>query len=323
MQAGLMRGSAPSSRPCPRPHQRLSLSPVMAFFFSGGHVGGNRICAEASHGERGPRSFDENSRTAVKVEKIKSAAPSALVSADPSWESLRDHNTSHKTAGAWPAVWKGPASLEWASTELEKGQSEGERGRGRKVSRIHRLNEGLSGQTYRIGAAMVEWELVCGDSRRGGVRGWRGALLVIIWSLSTTPVSHSPTSEGSGPCCVYHGPPMDSLKSDRNKRQDCVLPLPRIYLRLTLLTPALHASQRSKLYSWFGLCIFIIKSGIKMLLTNLEKKKKRKLFICFFLLCIKRFSKLAKPEVGYLPCCFTALFTAFFWRASIWVFKTI
>lgn len=80
------------------------------FFFSGGHVGGNRICAEASHGERGPRSFDENSRTAVKEEKIKSAAPSALVSADPSWESLRDHNTSHKTAGAWPAVWKGPAS---------------------------------------------------------------------------------------------------------------------------------------------------------------------------------------------------------------------
>lgn len=61
----------------------------------------------------GPRSFDENSRKAVKEEKIKSAALSALVSADPPWESLWDHNTSHKTAGARPAVWKGPAS-HWA-----------------------------------------------------------------------------------------------------------------------------------------------------------------------------------------------------------------
>lgn len=64
-----------------------------------------------------PRSFDENLRKAVKEEKIKSAAPSALVSADPPWESLRDHNTSHKTAGAWPAVWKGPAS-QWSEGEL-------------------------------------------------------------------------------------------------------------------------------------------------------------------------------------------------------------
>lgn len=45
------------------------------------------------------------------------------------------------------------------SSELEKGKSGGKR----KVSRIHRLNEGLSSQTYRIGAGMVEWELVCGD----------------------------------------------------------------------------------------------------------------------------------------------------------------
>lgn len=92
-----------------------------------------------------------------------------------------------------------------------------------------------------------------------------GALLVIIWSLSTTPASHSPTPEGSRPCCVYHRPPMDSLKSDRNKRQDCALPLPRIYLRLTLLTSTLHVSQKNKLYSWLSLCVFIIKCCIKML----------------------------------------------------------
>lgn len=65
----------------------------------------------------GPRSFDENSRKAVKEEKIKSAALSALVSADPPWESLWDHNTSHKTAGARPAVWKGPAS-QWSEGVL-------------------------------------------------------------------------------------------------------------------------------------------------------------------------------------------------------------
>ena len=71
----------------------------------------------------GPRSFDENSRTAVKEETIKSAALSALISADPPWESLRDHNTSHKPAGARPAIWKGPAS-HWSErgTELEKGK---------------------------------------------------------------------------------------------------------------------------------------------------------------------------------------------------------
>lgn len=72
-----------------------------------------------------PRSFDENSRKAVKDEKIKSAALSALVSADPPWERLWDHNTSHKTAGAQPAVWKGPAShwservLNWRRERVE------------------------------------------------------------------------------------------------------------------------------------------------------------------------------------------------------------
>lgn len=208
----------------------------------------------------GPRSFDENSRKAVKEEKIKSAALSALVSADPPWESLWDHNTSHKTAGARPACLKRTClSVERGCTELESGGK-------RKVSRIHRLNEGFSGQAYRIGAGMVEWEVVCGDWRR------RGGLLVIIWSLSTTPAPHSPTPEGSRPCCVYHRPPMDSLKSDRNKRQDCALLLPRIYLRLTLLTSALHVSQRNKLYSWLSLYVFIIKCYIKML-TNLEKKE--------------------------------------------------
>ncbi len=132
---------------------------------------------------------------------------------------------------------------------------------------MHRLNEGLSGQTYRIGAGMVEWELVCGEWRK------RGFLLVFIWSLSTTPAPHSPSLEGSRPCCVYHRPPMDSLKSDRNKRQDCVLPLPHIYLRLTLSTSALRVSQRNKLYSWLSLCVFIIKCYINMWLTNLEKKE--------------------------------------------------
>lgn len=72
-----------------------------------------------------PRSFDENSRKAVKEEKIKSVALSALVSADPPWESLWDHNTSHKTVGARPAVWKGPASrwseggLNWRRERVE------------------------------------------------------------------------------------------------------------------------------------------------------------------------------------------------------------
>lgn len=70
----------------------------------------NQICGQGFPWRVGPRSFDENSRKAVKEEKIKSAALSALVSADPPWESLWDHNTSHKTAGAWPAIWKGPAS---------------------------------------------------------------------------------------------------------------------------------------------------------------------------------------------------------------------
>lgn len=114
----------------------------------------------------GPRSFDENSRKAVKEEKIKSAALSALVSADPPWESLWDHNTSHKNSGSPASRLKRTfLSLEWGSTELEKGKSGGKR----KVSHMHRLNEGLSGQTYRIGAGMVEWELVCGEWRKGGV----------------------------------------------------------------------------------------------------------------------------------------------------------
>lgn len=101
----------------------------------------------------------------------------------------------------------------------------------------------------------------------------KGGLLVIIWSISTTPAPHSPTPEGSRPCCVNYRPPMDSLKSDRKRRQDCVLPLPRIYLRLTLLTSTLHVSQRNELYSWFSLYVFIVKCYIKMLLTNLEKKE--------------------------------------------------
>lgn len=71
-----------------------------------------------------PRSFDENSRKAVKEEKIKSAALSALVSADPPWESLWDHNTSHKAAGARPAVWKGPAS-QWSEGVLNWRRVEG------------------------------------------------------------------------------------------------------------------------------------------------------------------------------------------------------
>lgn len=55
----------------------------------------------------------------------------------------------------------------------EDWTGEGERVEGkRKVSRIHRLNEGLSGQTYRIGAGTVEWELVCRDWRRAGGACW-------------------------------------------------------------------------------------------------------------------------------------------------------
>lgn len=182
----------------------------------------------------------------MKEEKIKSAALSALVSADPPWESLWDHNTSHKTAGAWPAIWKGPAS-HWVRERWTGEGKEWMGGRGGEKKEKFLVYAGwmrvLVVKTYRIGAGMVEWELVCGDWRG------RGVLLVIIWSLSTTPASHSPTPEGSRPCCVYHWPPMDSPKSDRNKRQDCALPLPRIYLRLTLLTSTLHVSVRDKLYS--------------------------------------------------------------------------
>lgn len=67
----------------------------------------------------------KNSRKAVKDEKIKSAALSALVSADPPWESLWDHNTSHKTAGARPAVWKGPASLRERAVNWRRDRVEG------------------------------------------------------------------------------------------------------------------------------------------------------------------------------------------------------
>lgn len=142
-----------------------------------------------------------------------------------------------------------------------------------EVSPICRLNEGLSGQTYRIKAGMVEWEVewevVCGDWRKG-------ELLVIIRSLSRTPAPHSPPPEGSHPCCVYHSPPMDSIKSDRNKRENCVPPLSCIYLRLSLLTSALHVCERNKLYSWLSLNVFIIKSC--SLIWN-----KRKFFICSLL----------------------------------------
>lgn len=37
---------------------------------------------------------------------------------------------------------------------------------GKKVSRMHTMNEGLGGQTYRIVAGIVECEVVCGDGRR-------------------------------------------------------------------------------------------------------------------------------------------------------------
>ena len=189
----------------------------------------------------------------------------------------------------------------------------GRSGGKRKVSRIHGLNEGLSGQTYRIGAEMVEWELVCGAWRGGG-------LLVIIRSLSTTPASHSPTPEGSCPCCVYHRPPMGSLKSDRNKRQACVLPLPRIYLGLTLLTSTLHVSQRNKLYSWLSLCVFIIKCYIKSYWL-IWKKKKESCLYASFLLCITRFSKLPHQRWDIYHAVSQHIFTTpFFQAACIWVF---
>ena len=180
--------------------------------------------------------------------------------------------------------WKGPASHR---SERVLNWRRGKSWEKRKVSHINRLNEGLSGQTYRIGGGTVEREVVCGDWRR------RGGLLVIIWSISTTPAPRSATPEGSHPRCVNHRPPMDSLKSDRNKRQDCVLPLPRIYLRLALLTPALHVPPRNKLYSWLSLCVVIIKCYIKMLFTNLGRKKESCLYASFSLR-ITRLSKL--PE---------------------------
>lgn len=120
-------------------------------------------------------------------------------------------------------------------------------------------------KTYRIGAGMVEWEVVFGGLKEGGQAG----RLVIIWSLSTRAAPHSPTAEGPRPCCAYHRPPMDSLQPERNKRQECVLPLPPIYLRLSLLTPTPHVSQKNGSSPWLTLYFFIMKWFMESL-ANLE-----------------------------------------------------
>lgn len=208
----------------------------------------------------GPRSFDENSRKAAKEEKIKSAALSALVSADPPWESLRDHNTSHKTAGARPVVWKGPAS-HWSERVLNwrRERVEGKERfliyagwmRVSAVKPIELKQEWWSGRWY------------------VGIEEEGGRWLVIMWSISATPAPLSPTPEGSRPCCVNHSPPMDPLKSDRNKRQACVLTLPCIHLRLYPfdLNSACLSKERIIFLITFG-CLYC-KMLCKMLLTNL------------------------------------------------------
>lgn len=180
--------------------------------------------------------FDENSRKACERREDQISASIGPRKCWSPWESLRDHNTSHKNSRIPASRLKGtcPSPSEGAVNWRR------ERPEGKEKFLVYDGWMGvLSDQTYRIGGGLVEWELVC--------RGFKevGALLVIIWSLSTTPAPHSPTPEGSCPCCVYHRPPMDSFKSDRNRRQACALPLPRIYLRLTLLTPSQRVSQKN------------------------------------------------------------------------------
>lgn len=72
---------------------------------------------------------------------------------------------------------------------------------------------------------------------------------------------------------------MDSPKSDWNKRQECELPLPHIYLRLTLLTSTLHVSRRNELYSRLALYVFIMKCYVKW---RLIWKKESCVYVSFF-----------------------------------------
>lgn len=171
------------------------------------------------------------------------------------WERLWDHNARHKTAGAPASCLKRTClstRANW-SGELEKGDRAALGVVEGGVSRIHRLNEGL----WVVEPIELSRNGGVGVGMQGDWRG-RGVLLVIIWSLSTTPASHSPTPEGSRPCCVYHWPPMDSLKSDRNKRQDCALPplshLPEAY-PLDLGSTCLSEGQ---IIFWLSLHVYFV-----------------------------------------------------------------
>lgn len=71
--------------------------------------------------------------------------------------------------------------------------------------------------------------------------------------------THSPAHDGLHPRCVYHSPPMDSIKADRNNKQRCVHPLCHTYLKLNLLTLLLHVPQRNKRVSRPKLSAFTFK----------------------------------------------------------------
>lgn len=75
---------------------------------------------------------------------------------------------------------------------------------------------------------------------------------------------------------------MDPLKSDRNKRQACVLTLPHIHLRLYPfdLNSARLSKERIIFLITFG-CLYC-KMLCKMLLTNLVEKKKHARESCLY-----------------------------------------
>lgn len=126
----------------------------------------------------------------------------------------------HKNSGSEASLLKRTClQLRWASGELEKRMSGGERG-GRKGSERVLVVKPIEVEQGRWrGWWYVDWRR---SKRRGGEEG--GGLLFIIWRISTTPAPHSPTPKGSHPRCVNHRPPMDLLKSGRNQRLDWAPP---------------------------------------------------------------------------------------------------
>ena len=156
----------------------------------------DHICAKACHGEWAKKFWWKLEKGCERRDDQISSSISPRKCWSPPLKSLWDHNTSQETEGAWSAIWKGTAShrsegvLNWGRERVE--------GKERFL-----INAGwmrvLSGQTYRNGVGGGKW-----GPKKGG-------LVVITWSMSTTPAPHSPLPEGSRPCCVNYRPPMDLL----------------------------------------------------------------------------------------------------------------